>query len=93
MQVSYSLPSCYLKADQTTNTGLLQLAVNGPSLVNKVRYVAISLLDALDANNPVSPEGAYLLDFLDILSEIEQVGSAISWHVGRPLPSLALTQE
>nr|KIR83475.1 hypothetical protein I308_06137 [Cryptococcus tetragattii IND107] len=48
------------------------LAVNGPSLVNKVRYVAISLLDALDANNPVSPEGAYLLDFLDILSEIEQ---------------------
>lgn len=48
------------------------LAVNGPSLVNKVRYVAVSLLDALDANNPVSPEGAYLLDFLAILSEIEQ---------------------
>lgn len=48
------------------------LAVNGPSLVNKIRYVAVSLLDALDANNPVSPEGAYLLDFLAILSEIEQ---------------------
>nr|XP_018264448.1 uncharacterized protein I303_02615 [Kwoniella dejecticola CBS 10117]OBR86606.1 hypothetical protein I303_02615 [Kwoniella dejecticola CBS 10117] len=49
------------------------LAVNGPSLVNKVRYVAVALLDALDAQNPVSPEGAYLLDFLGILSEIEQV--------------------
>ncbi|WWD08703.1 hypothetical protein V865_006816 [Kwoniella europaea PYCC6329] len=49
------------------------LAVNGPSLVNKVRYVAVALLDALDARNPVSPEGAYLLDFLGILSEIEQV--------------------
>nr|XP_031857884.1 uncharacterized protein CI109_006680 [Kwoniella shandongensis]KAA5524956.1 hypothetical protein CI109_006680 [Kwoniella shandongensis] len=48
------------------------LAVNGPSLVNKVRYVAVSLLDALDARDPVSPEGAYLLDFLGILSEIEQ---------------------
>ncbi|WWC87457.1 uncharacterized protein L201_002346 [Kwoniella dendrophila CBS 6074] len=48
------------------------LAVNGPSLVNKVRYVAVALLDALDSQNPVSREGAYLLDFLGILSEIEQ---------------------
>ncbi|OCF58239.1 hypothetical protein L486_04269 [Kwoniella mangroviensis CBS 10435] len=63
------------------------LAVNGPSLVNKVRYVAVALLDALDARNPVSPEGAYLLDFLGILSEIEQVSvvsqrfTSSSYHI------------
>ncbi|WRT65290.1 uncharacterized protein IL334_002233 [Kwoniella shivajii] len=55
------------------NIPIQNLAVNGPSLVNKVRYVAVSLLDALDASNPVSAEGAYLLDFLGILSEIEQI--------------------
>ncbi|WVR05865.1 hypothetical protein IAU60_002891 [Kwoniella sp. DSM 27419] len=51
------------------------LAANGPSLVTKIRVVAVSLLDALPAQDQVDPDvqgiAAYLLDFLNIMTLIE----------------------
>ncbi|KAI6042705.1 fungal-specific transcription factor domain-containing protein [Pisolithus marmoratus] len=52
------------------------IATNGPSLVHKVRFVASTLLDAVEkadsASVPAERAHAYLLDFLSILSEIEK---------------------
>ncbi|TFK73601.1 hypothetical protein BDN72DRAFT_166713 [Pluteus cervinus] len=52
------------------------IAINGPSLVHKVRFVASTLLDAVRKAEtaPVSAARAhaYLWDFLSILSEIER---------------------
>ncbi|WRT64122.1 uncharacterized protein IL334_001051 [Kwoniella shivajii] len=51
------------------------LAANGPSLVTKIRVVAVTLLDALPAQDQIDPNvqgiAAYLLDFLNIMSSIE----------------------
>ncbi|WVF70608.1 hypothetical protein IAT40_005400 [Kwoniella sp. CBS 6097] len=51
------------------------LAANGPSLVTKIRVVAVTLLDALPANEQVDPNvqgiAEYLLDFLNIMTSIE----------------------
>ncbi|OCF39525.1 hypothetical protein I317_06684 [Kwoniella heveanensis CBS 569] len=51
------------------------LAANGPSLVTKIRVVAVTLLDALPANEQVDPSvqgiADYLLDFLNIMTSIE----------------------
>ncbi|WVQ97319.1 hypothetical protein IAU59_004430 [Kwoniella sp. CBS 9459] len=51
------------------------LAANGPSLVTKIRVVAVTLLDALPANEQVDPNvqgiADYLLDFLNIMTSIE----------------------
>ncbi|KAK4686266.1 DNA mismatch repair protein PMS2, partial [Tremellales sp. Uapishka_1] len=52
------------------------LAANGPSLVTKIRVVAVTLLDALPAeevgDENVQGIAAYLLDFLSIMGSIEQ---------------------
>ncbi|QRV86496.1 Fungal specific transcription factor domain [Ceratobasidium sp. AG-Ba] len=52
------------------------IAVNGPSLVHKVRFVASTLLDAVrkaeTAPASAARAHAYLWDFLSILSEIER---------------------
>jgi hypothetical protein len=56
------------------------IAVNGPSLVNCVRYVASGLLDTvqlktednMDAEGGVARAQGYLIDFLSILSDIEK---------------------
>ncbi|WVQ70978.1 hypothetical protein IAR50_000503 [Cryptococcus sp. DSM 104548] len=50
------------------------LAANGPSVVTKIRVVAVTLLDALpaeEANSSVQGIADYLLDFLNIMSSIE----------------------
>ncbi|WWD17900.1 hypothetical protein CI109_102345 [Kwoniella shandongensis] len=51
------------------------LAANGPSLVTKIRVVAVTLLDALpvqeQADAAVQGIAAYLLDFLNIMTSIE----------------------
>ncbi|ORY32272.1 hypothetical protein BCR39DRAFT_492824 [Naematelia encephala] len=51
------------------------LAANGPSLVTKIRVVAVTLLDALPAqghgDDQVQGITAYLLDFLSIMTSIE----------------------
>ncbi|EIW68075.1 hypothetical protein TREMEDRAFT_69554 [Tremella mesenterica DSM 1558] len=51
------------------------LAANGPSLVTKIRVVAVTLLDALPAqdydHSNVQGIAAYLLDFLNIMTSIE----------------------
>ncbi|ODO11771.1 hypothetical protein I350_00555 [Cryptococcus amylolentus CBS 6273] len=50
------------------------LAANGPSVVTKIRVVAVTLLDALPAeevNSSVQGIADYLLDFLNIMSSIE----------------------
>ncbi|ORX35946.1 fungal-specific transcription factor domain-domain-containing protein [Kockovaella imperatae] len=51
------------------------LAANGPSLVNKIRVVAVTLIDALPAQDygdiQVQGIAAYLLDFLNIMTSIE----------------------
>lgn len=56
------------------------IAVNGPSLVNCVRYVASGLLDTVQLKNEdgmdeeagVARAQGYLIDFLSILSDIEK---------------------
>ncbi|CED83905.1 quinate utilization pathway activator [Phaffia rhodozyma] len=54
------------------------LAVNGPSLVQKVRFVASTLLEidadtTMNKSEPISGRlNAYLWDFLSVLSEIEK---------------------
>lgn len=56
------------------------IAVNGPSLVNCVRYVASGLLDTVQCKSEHSSVGeanvaraqGYLIDFLSILSDIEK---------------------
>jgi hypothetical protein len=54
----------------------VQLAANGRSLLDKIRFVAVTLLDSSPAGD-VFGEGsdATLLKFLRILSEIEAVRS------------------
>ncbi|WVW82278.1 hypothetical protein I302_104284 [Kwoniella bestiolae CBS 10118] len=51
------------------------LAANGPSLVTKIRVVAVTLLDAMPSQEQADPNvqgiAAYLLDFLNIMSSIE----------------------
>ncbi|WWC86219.1 uncharacterized protein L201_001092 [Kwoniella dendrophila CBS 6074] len=51
------------------------LAANGPSLVIKIRVVAVTLLDAMPSQEQPDPNvqgiAAYLLDFLNIMSSIE----------------------
>ncbi|KAK8865914.1 hypothetical protein IAR55_001062 [Kwoniella newhampshirensis] len=51
------------------------LAANGPSLVTKIRVVAVTLLDALPAQDQADANvqgiAAYLLDFLNIMTSIE----------------------
>lgn len=51
------------------------LAANGPSLVTKIRVVAVTLLDALPVqdygDDNVQGIAAYLLDFLSIMTSIE----------------------
>ncbi|KIR67769.1 hypothetical protein I314_02186 [Cryptococcus bacillisporus CA1873] len=52
------------------------LAANGPSLVTKIRVVAVTLLDALETQDEtIDPNiqgiATYLLSFLDIMSSIE----------------------
>jgi len=63
------------------------IAVNGPSLVNSVRYIASALLDTVavntetddkslqmdaEQNNSVLRAQGYLIEFLSILSDIEK---------------------
>jgi hypothetical protein len=63
------------------------IAVNGPSLVNSVRYIASALLDTVAVNtenddksgqmdseqsNSVLRAQGYLIEFLSILSDIEK---------------------
>ncbi|GFZ51222.1 hypothetical protein JCM24511_08980 [Saitozyma sp. JCM 24511] len=52
------------------------LAVNGPSLVNKIRYVAVTLLDPPFSQEALSERvqggHTYLMDFLQILSELDR---------------------
>ncbi|WVQ85674.1 hypothetical protein IAT38_007840 [Cryptococcus sp. DSM 104549] len=51
------------------------LAANGPSIVTKIRVVAVTLFDALPAQDQTDPNvqgiAAYLLDFLTIMTSIE----------------------
>jgi hypothetical protein len=58
--------------------------VNGPSLVNKIRYVAVTLLDPPFSQEALSERvqggHTYLMDLLQILSEIDRVGAELpSW--------------
>jgi len=63
------------------------IAVNGPSLVNSVRYIASALLDTVAVNsepesksshldteqsNSVLRAQGYLIEFLSVLSDIEK---------------------
>lgn len=63
------------------------IAVNGPSLVNSVRYIASALLDTVAVNSesdskpnqlPTEPSNSvlraqsFLLEFLSVLSDIEK---------------------
>jgi hypothetical protein len=67
---------CKTTQGHLSDSSRLQLAINGTSLVNKVRVVAATLLDSATSTEVLS-EGAkrhsHLLDFLNILSEIEKV--------------------
>jgi len=67
--------------ESVTQYRRVQLSVNSRSIVNKIRFVAVTLLDSviplLDGSEAESTTAATnkdaLLSFLNILSEIEQV--------------------
>lgn len=55
------------------------LAISGPSLVSKVRYVAATLLESKDPDDAaLLRSSTYLFAFLTVLGAIEKVRLALS---------------
>ena len=69
------------------------LAVNGPSLVQKTRFVAAMFLEtpATESDDARARISAYLFDFLTVLSEIEKVRPRLRRQVRRGAALTELT--